>query len=111
MAFAFAPLCATLTSIPVPIARGLGLSPVPTFRATPGRDVAVRRPGGIGGERLQPVVGLTREIDLRVAIAVEVVARDPHTVHLKVHPAVVSRVQRRRDARRNTPELLLAVGR
>src|SRR5437870_5228926 len=93
IAFAFSPRSPTLSSIQLPIARAREVSPEPTFR-----------------QRLQPVVGLAREIDLGIAVAVEVVARDPHSVHLKIHPAVVRRVERRRRTCRNAPELLLAVG-
>ena len=54
------------------------------------RDVAVARLRGPVGQGLELVVALARQVDLRVAVAGEVLAGDPHPPDLHVLPAVGS---------------------
>ena len=68
------------------------------------RDVAVRGLRRTGEQRLELVVALAREVDLRQPVARQVLARDPHAPDLHARPAVGGRVLRAapRRARRAT---------
>jgi hypothetical protein len=60
------------------------------------------------GKGFELVVALAREVDLRIAVAVEVLARDAHSPDLERLPAVGRGVQAWLFARDHLPELLLA---
>ena len=62
--------------------------------------------GWAGDERLEGVRALAGEVDLRVAVAGHVVARDAHAPQAQQGPAVGGRVGPRRHARLEPPELL-----
>ena len=78
-------------------------------RAALERDVPVARVRGAIGQGLELVVALAREVDLRIAVAGEILAGDAHAPDLHVLPAVGLAVLARRLPGLDAPELLAAV--
>ena len=73
-------------------------------------DVRVVRPLRTIDQRLEHVVGLVGQEDLRPAIAVDVLAGDAHAPDPQELPALIPGVQPRRLTGGHLPELLLAIG-
>ena len=84
------PSLLTSCELRVPGGRGQGIAAGERLGggdAAPERDVAVRRLARAGGQRLELVVALAREVDLGVAVAGDVLAGDAHAPDLRSGPS------------------------